>query len=398
MLFHFMRFHLRELVSARSLIFFLLILIVTAFLFSAIPSLQTSADRINYNLSISIVDPDRGAVSQSLAVILGSMNNMGEVYLDTMDLAQERLKNNEILMIVEMPAGFSKASETLGQRPPLFLWVNERMPSETAIFVRALRGFGNSVAGIQAAYAAYADLIQPLYPDKDLYDQELRDSFSQIALWVLTRRAVITLEETAAMSTPLHVVNALVCLLGMQTGLLLLTQAQDERASGVMHRLALSRAPWWASPLSRLLVTLLWALVSFAPLVTGLTLFYPEARLSLILPAILWLYAVTSLLCLSAGYLFGRGRMVMPLVWLLILALLLLGGCVYPKALLPGVLKPFLFLSPAYWAYETVYAGLQGGALPPGAWVAGLAMLGACALLLFAAWRTGLRSSREGVA
>lgn len=397
MLLRLIGFHLRETLTMRTLVFFAAVLLVTVFLFSAMPDLVSSGDRISYNLSLSIVDPDFSLISEALAVLMGNMNGMGQVYREDLETAQARLKNNEILMIIQMPEGFYETSLTLQKRPPVTLWLNPRMPAETAIFVRALRSFTDSIAGIQAAYVSFAEVVRPLYQDIDAFNKELTDTFSQLAIWALARRGVLTTDETARMSTPYHVIASLICLLCMQTGLLLMTQAQDERKSGVIYRMALSRAPWWASPLARQLAGLLWVGVSFAPLIVGLKIYYPQARLELILPAVFCLYWVTASLCQAAGYLSGGGMLALPGVWMGILVLLLLGGCIYPQTLLPAVLKPLMPLSPAYFAYGTVYAGLQGAAAPGGALPAFFVMAVFSALLLRVAWIQGLHKSHPGV-
>lgn len=396
MLPRFIGFHLRETLSVRTLVFFAAVILVTVFLFSAMPYLAASGDRISYELSLSIVDPDYSLISEALASLMGNMNGMGQVYREDLQTAKSRLDNNEILLIIQMPEGFYDISVSLEKRPPITLWLNPRMPAETAIFVRALRSFADSIAGIQAAYVSFGELIRPLYEDINDYNMELTDTFSQLAIWALARRGVVTTDESARMSTPFHVISGLVCLLSMQTGLLLMAQSSDERRSGVIYRMALSQAPWWASPLARQLAGLLWAAVSLAPLVVGLKIYYPQARLELILPAVLCLFWVTSALCQAAGYLSGGGILALPGAWLAILVLLLLGGCIYPQTLLPEVLKPLMPLSPAYFAYGTIYAGLQGAAVPEGALTAFLAMAVISAVLLRITWKMGLGASRSG--
>lgn len=87
----------------------------------------------------------------------------------------------------------------------------------------------------------------------------------------------------------------------------------------------------------------------------------------------------------------------LPGVWMGILVLLLLGGCIYPQTLLPAVLKPLMPLSPAYFAYGTIYAGLQGAAAPGGALPTFFVMAVFSALLLRFAWIQGLHKSHPGV-
>ena len=114
------------------------------------------------------------------------------------------------------------------------------MPAETAIFIRALRSLTDSIMGMQAAYMSFGQAVRPLFSDIDAYNKQLGATFSQVAVWALTRRAAVTQNETARMSTPFHVVSSIMCLLCMQIGLLL-TQAWEERGSGILVRLALSR-------------------------------------------------------------------------------------------------------------------------------------------------------------
>lgn len=394
MLFGFIGFHLRETLTVRTLVLFAAVLLATAFLFLAMPYLAVSGDRISYELSLSIVDPDQSLISEALASLMGNMNNMGEVYREDIETARARLSSNEILMIIQMPPGFYDISLSLEKRPPITLWLNPRMPAETAIFVRALRSFSDSIAGIQAAYVSFGELIRPLYSDVNDYNQELTDTFSQLAVWALTRRAVVTTDETARMSTPLHVISGLMCLMCMQMGLLMMAQAAEERKSGVMVRMALSQAPWWASPLARQLAGLLWAGVALAPMVAGLKIYYPQARLEYILPAIFGLFWVTAAVCQGAGYLSGGSVFALPGMWMAILVFLLLGGCIYPQTLLPDALKPLMALSPAHFAYRTVYAGLQGDSVPEGALANFFTMAVVSAVFLRLAWKKSLGADK----
>ncbi len=397
MFFHLILFHLRETLSVRTLAFFAAVLLLTLFIFSAMPSLTSGNDRISYDLSVSIVDPETSLVSQALASILGGMSGMGKVYREDMATAQKRLDNNEILMILRIPEGFFDSSQALEKRAPVTLYLNQRMPSETALFVRALRSVADSITGMQAAYMSFAQAIRPLYPNIDAYNRQLSETFSQVAVWALTRRAVLTENESSRMSTPYHVISSIICLLCMQTGLLLLVQAADERKNGIQCRLALSKTRWWASPIARQLVGLLWAGVSLTPLVIGLKIYYPQARLELLLTAIFSLYWVVGCMCQAAGYLSRKGGLALPGAWLAILVLFLLGGCIYPETLLPTVMKPLMPLSPAYFAYQTVYAGLQGGSLPPAAPLAFSVMALISALFLGFAWQHSLRGGPAGV-
>ncbi len=397
MLFRLVLFHLRETLSLRTLVFFLAVLLMTVFIFAAMPALLSSEDRISYDMSLSIVDPNAGQISEALVTVLSGMNGMGQVYKDDMETAQKRLQNNEILIILDMPDQLITDNDVFAKRQPITLWLNPRMPAETAIFVRALRSVADSVAGMHAAYSSFATAVRPLFPKIEDFDKQLEKTFSQVMVWALLRRGVVTMNETARMSTPYHVISSLLALLCMQSGLLLMAQAEDERKNGVNYRLALSRAPWFYSPLARGLAGLLWIGISLAPLIAGLKTAYPQARLDVIILAILGLYWITAALCQAAGYLSAGGMLALPGAWLVILVLLLLGGCIYPETLLPAVIKPLMPLSPAYFAYQTIYAGLQGKSLPSGALMAFIVMAGISAIILAISWRQGLRGNNRGL-
>ena len=85
--------------------------------------------------------------------------------------------------------------------------------------------------------------------------------------------------------------------------------------------------------------------------------------------------------------------------WLGILALLLLGGCIYPAPLLPPFIQQSGRWTPAYWAFQTTYRALGGQPAVQGTWLAGGLMTGAATLLAALSWRksgvaapTGARS------
>ncbi len=383
--------HLREALSLRTLALFLTVLLATAFLFAAMPALTQAGKEVAYDLPISLVDPEGSVVSDSLATILGGMNGMGEVFREDIETAKGRLERNEILMILEFPAGFFDTTNQLAKRPPVILWLNDRMPAETAIFLRALLSVADSIGGMQGAYMAFAEAVQPLFPDKAAYDRQLTRTFSQVAVWALMRRGVITMNEGARLNTANHVLASVVCLLTMQTGLLLLTQAADERRNGVSRRLMLGGVPWFLSPITRTFVGMLWAGVAFVPLFAGLKAVFPESRPEVMLLGALALYWVTALLCQAVGYAAGGGALALPGAFLGILALLLLGGCIYPQSIMPAFLQPLMPLTPAYHAYQAVYSGLIGGALPQGALVAFPALLALSGVGLWLASRHGIR-------
>lgn len=392
-------FHLRGALSWRTAVVFVAIVLLTAFVYLALPDMSSSGGRSFFDISFSIVDPESSLISTAIAEILHGMNDMGHVYLEDLETALERLERNEILMVIEFPVGFLESSQALEKRPPVTLRLNPRMPAESALALRELLGVADSIAGILAPYMSFASTIQPLYQDSVAYHRQLERSFAQLITWVMTRRAAVTLDETHRLNTGFHLVSSLLCLLCMQTGLMLLSQTEADSLSGVNVRLALSSATWFLSPLARGIAGFFTAGASFVPLFIGLKARFPESQIGMMVGAFLCLYWITATLCQAAGYLAGGSVMALSGTWLAILALLLLGGCIYPETLMPGFLRPLMPLSPAYHAYRAVYAALQGLPVPEQMPIAMTAMAVVSAVLLWLAWRRGGQAgARMGVA
>jgi hypothetical protein len=396
-LFKLVLFYAREAWSGRTLAFFGLMLCLSAFLLWGMPSLAPDASKMFPPVSFSIVDLDDSFISRTLIEQISQMTLVETVYVEPLETARQRLSANETLLILIFPEDFYEISMRNEQRPPIKVYLNDRKPVETALFVRFLDNMANSIEGVQASFFSFAETMRPLFDDNEAYVKTLDGAFAHIAFQMLGRRAVVAVDDSGKLNTVHHVISALICLLAMQTSLLLLTQVQQDRRSGVHERLILAGVGWWQPLLARQLTGLAWLAAGFAPLLAGLFHAYPDAaRLPLILSVFI-LYWITGLLCQSLGYLGRPGDTILLGAWLGILALLLIGGCIYPDPLLPPFIQKSSNWTPAYWAYQTTYRALAGQAPVAGTWLAGGLITAAATLLAAISWhRSGASLSSGG--
>lgn len=391
-LFKLVVFYAREAWSGRTLAFFGLMICLSAFLLWGMPSLAPDASKMFPPVSFSIVDLDDSFISRTLIEQISKMSLVETVYVEPLEEAQQRLSANETLLILIFPDDFYEISMRSEQRPAIKVFLNNRKPVETALFVRFLDNMASSIEGVQASFFSYAENMLPLFSDNEAYVKRLDGAFAHIAFQMLGRQSVVAIDDSAKLNTVHHVISALVCLLTMQTSLLLLTQVHQDRSSGVHERLLLAGASWWQPLLARQLTGIIWLAAGFAPLLAGLFHAYPDARRLPLILSVLLLYWIVGLLCQSLGYLGQPGDTVLLGAWLGILALLLLGGCIYPAPLLPPFIQQSGRWTPAYWAFQTTYRALGGQPAVQGTWLAGGLMTGAASLLAALSWH------RSGVA
>lgn len=388
MLFKLFGLYARETWSSRTLAFFCAMLLLTGFLLWGLPAMQGGKPQVFSAVNISVVDDDRSFISYTLIDQFSSLSMVGAVYVDTLAEAQRRLDHNEVLLILVIPAEFYEQSMRSEKRSPLTVYLNERMPAETAIFVRLLHNAADSIVAIQSAYFAFQDGMRPLYADDPSYIEALDVAFTNLAFQLIGRKSILATESAGKMNTVIFVISSMTCLLAMLTGLLVLLQVQQDRRSGLHERLLAANVPWWQLILARQLTGLVWLAAGFAPLLAGLFLYYPAASKFAVLLAVLILYWISGLFCQFLGYLGQPGESMLLGAWLGLLALMLLGGCIYPRPLLPAGLQVIGLLSPAHWARQVLYDALAGrpsaAAMPI---LAAALLLAVATLAVYFSWR-----------
>ena len=389
-------FMTRSMVNLRTLSFLLLMLLLSAYLLWGLPALETDSEALFQPVSFSVVDQDKTLLSRKIIDQIASMDLVDQVYVETLPDAKSRLDRNESLLILVIPEDFYAISLRAEERPPLVVHLNERKPIESSLFVRLLDNMSASIEGVQASYFAMAAHLRPLYDDPEAFGPVLDRAASRVALLVLGRRATLEIDEQMKLNTISFVISSLLCLFILLTSLLLITQIQQERTSGVRDRMVLANVSWWQAVIARQISSLLWLAMVLLPLLIGLFRIYQEAdRLSFVLTALL-LHWVAALAAQAAANFARPDHMLLLGAWLLILALLLVSGCIYPEELLPDPVVRVGQLTPVYWSFQTFYRILQGQPLQQPASYAAAGFVLAASVLAGVSWHQKQRPVDTG--
>ncbi|MDW7658641.1 MAG: ABC transporter permease [Bacillota bacterium] len=389
-------FYIRESWSSRTLAFLVIMVLLTGFVLWGVPAMNDGEQRVFDRISLSIVDDDRSLISQILIEQLSDIGMIDAIFLDTLTRAQSRLAANEILLVIVIPAGFYDQTSHGSERSPLKVLINERMPAETAIFVRFLNNLADSIVAVQSAYYAFGEQVRPLYDNEQSYYRQMDATFIQLFLKMLGRKSFITITGEFQLHTVSFVISALLCLLTLLTALMNLLQVQQDRRNNLPDRLHAAGITWWQLLLARQLAGAVWLAAGFAPLLSGLFLFDRQMNRIPVIGAVVLLYWVGSALGQAWAQAGTIGEAKVMGAWLILFVMLLLGGCIYPLALLPDRLQLFSRLSPAYWAFSMIY-GAYNGHSPTGiSWLAWAIMIGTSVFLVWlSCLQQPLRRNRE---
>jgi ABC-2 type transport system permease protein len=358
MLFKLLRYYFRETWNSHNLLFLGMMLLLTALLFSGLPMSQDNKVKIFEPVSLSLVDDDHSLISYTLIDQFSDLDVVKNIYVESLESARQRLAADEILLILVVPANFYEDTVSGTKRSSITVYLNERMPSEAAIFARVLNNTAGSVTAMQSALFAYQDLIGPLYADPADLSDAIELAATNMAFRLVGRQSILQVDPSSKLSTVFFVLSALSCLLAMLTGLIILTSVQQERRLGLRERLILAGVSWWQPMLAKQLIGLLWLIAGFAPLLAALFQLYPHLQPGPVLAAVILLYWIMSLLAQILGLLGRPGETMLLAAWLGLFGLLLIGGCIYPWQLLPDWLQSIGLLSPARWGYQLIYRSL----------------------------------------
>ncbi len=350
--------YLRETMNRHTAVFVALMLLVTIFL---VANIQGSQDQINiYDpVELSVVDNDDSYLSHSLISQFEAVEFVGTVHVDSMDMASRRLDRDEVLLILVIPDQFYEQTVNGLMRDALTVHLNDRMPAESTVFVRLLNNTKTSIEAMQASLFAGQDLIRPLYDNEADYLAKREFAMIDMSFRLLGRRTVVDVDTSGKLNTVSFIISSLTSLLAMLTALQALLQVSQERRLGMHQRLLVGNVPWYQPILGKQLVGLLWLVTGFAPLLALLASFYPElpiVRLALPLMLLFW---ITAMLCQAVGYLAKPAETTLLGAWLGMLALMLLGGAIYPYQLLPAFLQRIAVISPVRWSYLSLYGSLE---------------------------------------
>jgi ABC-2 type transport system permease protein len=377
----------RETWNGHNLAFLGLSLLLAAFLLSGLPIASGGISSIFRPVSLAVVDDDKSLISYTLIDQFSDLDAVDEIYVEDLASAQKRLQANEILLILVIPENFYEETVRGGERSSITVFLNERMPAESAVFTRLLGNTAGSVTAIQAAVFAFQDLVGPLFQDYQPYSDAVELAATHLAFRLVGRQSLLAVDDSGKFGTIYHVISALSCLLALLTGLIVLAKVQSERRLGLQARLVLAGVSWWQPMLARQLIGLLWLAAGFGPLLAALHRLYPDRPFWPIIGAVVLLYWSASLLSQILGLLAPPGETALLAAWLGLFLLLLAGGCFYPWQLLPDWLQKAGLLSPARWGYLLIYRSLARQEIPAMAY----AVLGLTAILAtggtWLAWR-----------
>ncbi len=360
MFFKLLIYYWRDAWNVRTLAFLATLLLITVILAAGLPAARIDEKSIFEPVDLSVVDEDNSIISYTVIDQFRSLDVVGTVYIESLEQALGRLERDETLLTLLIPAGFYEQTRQGLDQSGMTVYFNDKMPVEAMVFRRMLNHAADSIVGIQSALYAYQDAIIPLYDHADDVWIQAEAASVDLAFKLVARKSILDIRVTTQLNEVDFVISALSTLFAAITSLLVLMHIRYERQTGLHERLLTANVSLPALAGARQLIWLLWLSAGLVPLLAVLSSFYPDIHF-------VTLYTTLVL----AGLAFSGWMMVFAYktqlheshllaAWLLTLALLLLGGCIYPHALLPDILQKASVLSPARWSFLLVYNSLSG--------------------------------------
>lgn len=380
-------YYWRETCNIKTIIFLLVVVLLSLFSRSLVWYNDEGEAKLFQPLAVSIVDHDESVISYVIRTQLSELETIGNVYLDDMETAQNRLEANQILMIIELPEDFYEQALVQDHRDSINIWLNEQMPAESNLLARLLDDAANSISSVQAALHAYQEELRLVVEDEQLFQKYSEAATLDVAFKLIQRNNMVIIEQEARMRQVWFVVAALLSLFAMLPALLVLMLVQQEISSGQHARLLAANVSWWQLHLAKIVIGLIWLLAGLVPMAFVSRGFLPQLRLLPILGALIPLFLSTSLICIALAYRSNRTESVMLTAWMLLLAFLLFGGAIYPWQLLPGWMRMIRPLSPAYWPFAIIYESLYERTISIFAYLWPLLITAVCVCFSWLSWK-----------
>jgi ABC-type multidrug transport system permease subunit len=362
-------YYWRESCNIRTVAFLLVVILLTLFSQSIVWYDDEGEAKLYEPLSVSLVDHDQSVISYVIRTQLEDLEAVGQVHTESMEQAQQRLKNNEILLIIEMPEGFYEQTISGQERTHVRVWLNEQMPAESNLFARLLNHAVDSITSVQATLFTYQEELRPVVTDEELYQEYSYAATLDVAFRLIKRNSMLIIEEEARMRQFWYVAASLISLFAMLPALLVLMLAQQEIRSGQHSRLKAANVSWWQLTLAKVLIGLVWLMTGLVPMLVAAQRFLPQLGWWKIVVAVIPLYISVSCICLALAYRSRQTEAAMLTAWMLLLVFLLLAGGIYPRQLLPGFLVRIQFISPAYWSFSQLYEAMYERELAAGFYI-----------------------------
>lgn len=383
MFFKLVFFYARDTWNIKTIAFILTLFLLTAILAFGLPDASDLERSVFQPVRLSVVDEDQSIISYTLVDQFENLDIVEQIHLDTLERAQQRLAAGEVLLIMVIPENYYEDTRAALNQSSITVYLNETMPAEATVFIRMLNNASDSIAGIQSALYAYEDALLPLYDDPQVLNRQVEAATVDLAFRLVGRKALLKVDQSSQLNTVLYIISSLLTLLAMMTSLLILSQVQQEKKSGLHNRLILAGIRSWQLAAGKQLILLIWLLTGFSPLLVLIRNIYPHSRSWLLISALVLVCLASSAMMMIMAYLSPGQETTLLSAWLLLLVFLLAGGCIYPYALLPSWLQFFSIISPARWSFLLIYNELAGRQLS----LTGLAVLAA---ILIAAQGTAI--------
>jgi len=282
--------------------------------------------------------------------------------------AQRQLDDREVHLIIHIPADFTKALSEQGTQAKMAFYVNDSTPASVSSSMRTVAGQISDQVAKQVQSQSFEGLLQGMNVPADQAAQTVEGIMSKISPEIVsTNTPPSGMHNQMA---PMFLTMA--TYVGAMIYSMMSVSALNQNKASMGKRKAF---------LSLQGVNVVLSL--FAPLV-GVSVYFcvqgygGEAFFKVWLVHALEMFTAiefTSIFCM----LFGQGGMLLNLP--ILLSQTIAGGAVLPREMMPGFFEAVSYVTPMFYTIQLDYNVLFGGG-QSSRWVAGLALVGAGALLI----------------
>ncbi len=309
--------------------------------------------------SFSIINDAEPMVGDLLRENLINIRYVEKLYDDDLDTALERLEEGEILLAMQIPDTILSAGQVGKGHKPINFWFSPLMKSDAARIITLLRQYANAINQIHSTAFGFQKVYEELTRDEEKSWQETTGHAINTVISLLEREGFIQETPEPPFNFTFHALTGIMILLSLLPGIVILVQTSRIKGTALEDRLLLSCGAT-VPIISRLMAGLIWWLILLGPVFISLKRILGGLSL---LPAILSLFSIFLAFALS---MLALGRTEIPTVtvfqlgWVILFALILTGGILYPFVLFPDWLRNLFSVSPLYYGMKVIYGSLRG--------------------------------------
>jgi hypothetical protein len=309
--------------------------------------------------SFSLIDEDDSIIGSALKENLIDVRYVREIFDDDLETAMQRLEDGEILLAMQLPDTLLTAARIGSGHEPINIWLSPHMKADAARVTALLRQYSIAVNLIHSTSFGFQSIYEDLTGDADRAWKETTSHAVSSVMTVIEREGFVQESEEPPFDLFFHAIAGILILLSLVPGILILVQTSRLRGTALEDRLLLSAGPT-IPVLSRLLIGIIWWLILTGPIFLSLNSMLAEADLR---PAVLVLF--TGFLA-TALVMMALGRTSLPTItsfslgWVIVFALILTGGILYPNTLFPDWLRRIFSFTPLHYTMKVVYGSLMG--------------------------------------